>query len=103
VAKNDDYDLEQIYDEQIAPLMDRIIDICKAHKLPMFSTFVYACDGSGENADLCTTNLLFPEDRPLNPEVDSLINVVMPKRSPALRMRVRNKDGVVTNETVILP
>lgn len=30
---------EKIYDEQISPLMKQIIEICKEHKIPLFSIF----------------------------------------------------------------
>lgn len=43
---------ERVYDEQIAPLMDQIIAICKEHKLPVFAAFQYVEDG------MCTTALL---------------------------------------------
>ncbi|MCI0526392.1 MAG: hypothetical protein L0Y56_02920, partial [Nitrospira sp.] len=34
-----EYDLEKVYDKQIAPLMTKIIAICKKHKLPMVASF----------------------------------------------------------------
>ncbi|KKM22505.1 hypothetical protein LCGC14_1624620 [marine sediment metagenome] len=48
------YDKEDIYDEQIAPLMMKIIKICKQHELPMVSTFCYKVSEEGEES-LCTT------------------------------------------------
>lgn len=50
------YDFETVYDEQIAPLMSRIIDICKEHGIPMLASFAYRCDEYGEH-DCCTTFL----------------------------------------------
>ena len=47
----DKFDLESVYDEQIAPLMTQIIDICKRHSLPMAATFEYATE------DFCTTTI----------------------------------------------
>lgn len=38
-------DLEKIYDEQISPLMQQIIEICKNHDIPMFADFQYSDDG----------------------------------------------------------
>jgi len=35
------FNLEGVYDDQIAPLMAEIIQICKTHKLPMFAVFQY--------------------------------------------------------------
>lgn len=47
------FDLEEIYDEHIAPLMEQIIAICAKHKLPIAATFEYATD------DFCTTTMGF--------------------------------------------
>lgn len=48
------YDLEDIYDEQIAPLMAQIIAICKQARMPMIASFAYRCDANNEH-DLCTS------------------------------------------------
>lgn len=47
------FDLESVYDDQIAPLMTQIIAICAKHKLPIAATFEYATD------DFCTTTMGF--------------------------------------------
>lgn len=93
------FDLEAVYDSEIAPLMTLIIEICKAHKLPMFATFLYMNDPDGDDG-VCTTNLMF-EDRPI-PE--KLLNLARSLRSsaPMLRMRVTKGDGSI-EDTVILP
>lgn len=53
------FDLEAVYDEQIAPLMSQIIAVCKAHRLPMIASFNYR---STEDAhDTCDTLLAFEE------------------------------------------
>lgn len=44
-------DNEQIYDEQISPLMTKIIQVCKDNNIPMFATFAY------KDEKLCTTSL----------------------------------------------
>ncbi len=51
MADKELFDLEAVYDEQIAPLMTQIIEICKRHSLPMAATFEYA------NDDFCTTTI----------------------------------------------
>jgi hypothetical protein len=38
---------EDIYDEQISPLMTKIIAICKEHQIPMVAQFQYANDALG--------------------------------------------------------
>jgi hypothetical protein len=42
---------EQIYDEQISPLMQQIIEICKEHEIPVFADFQFG------NCDFVTTNV----------------------------------------------
>lgn len=36
------WDKEAIYDEQVSPLMTKIIAICKEHSIPMVAQFQYA-------------------------------------------------------------
>lgn len=50
------YDLETVYDEQIAPLMTQIIAICREHNLPMVASFAYRQDEEG-GASFCSTVL----------------------------------------------
>jgi hypothetical protein len=52
------YDAEDVYDEQIAPLMAQIIKICQDNQIPMIASFAYASDEDGGH-DLCTTTLPF--------------------------------------------
>lgn len=56
------YDKEQVYDEQIAPLMAQIIEICRAHQIPILASFAYRRDTRGEY-DSCTTALPGPGGR----------------------------------------
>lgn len=52
------FDLESVYDEEIAPLMTKIIDICKRHKMPMLASFMYQHHhGEDELESYCTTSL----------------------------------------------
>jgi hypothetical protein len=44
-------DLEKVYDEEISPLMTKIIEVCNREKIPMFAEFQYADDG------MCKTHL----------------------------------------------
>ena len=45
---------EKVYDTQIAPLMAKIIEICKSEQIPMFAEFQYADLG------FCTT-CIYPD------------------------------------------
>jgi len=66
------YDLEKVYDEQIAPLMTKIISICKRHRMPVVASFQYAFmddaeaakRGRDEGHDYCTTFIEFPGREP---------------------------------------
>lgn len=53
-----EYDLEEVYDEQIAPLMARILEICKASEMPMIASFAY------RTGSFCSSALHF-NDRPV--------------------------------------
>lgn len=58
------WDKEDIYDEQIAPLMKQIIAICKANEMPMLFTCQY-CDTEEDGPGYCSTML--PFDRQSEP------------------------------------
>lgn len=50
------YDLENVYDEQISPLMQQIIAICQEHSMPMIASFAFEnCEE--RNVGCCTTVL----------------------------------------------
>ncbi len=59
------YDKEQVYDEQISPLMKQIIAICKEHELTMISSFYLASEDMRDEGDVvCTTRLLYEGNTP---------------------------------------
>lgn len=82
---DDTFDLESIYNDQIAPLMDQIIAICKTHKMPIAATFEYATDNH------CTTAIGF--DR-ASPRMLEIMNHMRPRRTSALA--VTDADGRTT-------
>jgi hypothetical protein len=51
------WDLERVYDDEIAPLMTRIIAVCKEHRMPMIASFAYK--NTDEGIDFCSTSLPF--------------------------------------------
>ncbi len=56
------FDLENVYDEQISPLMQQIIAICKENNMPMIASFAFEnCEES--NLGCCTTILNDFDDR----------------------------------------
>lgn len=54
---------EQVYDTQINPLMEQIIDICQAHGIAMIASFAIP---TPEDGDLACTSLL-PDETGDNP------------------------------------
>jgi len=46
---------EEIYDEQISPLMQQIIAITREHGIAMIASFDIAHDGEGPNGEDCST------------------------------------------------
>jgi len=53
------FDKEKVYDEQIAPLMAKIIAVATEHQIPMAATFQYA-DSEDEGPGYCVTVIHFP-------------------------------------------
>lgn len=45
---------EEIYDDQISPLMQNIIGICREHGIAMIASFNIAHDGEGPNGEDCS-------------------------------------------------
>ena len=61
---------EKIYDEQIFPLMEEIIAICKENKIPMFAEFEYA------PGDFCRSVLYDPDDHALFAHLEAIAQCV---------------------------
>lgn len=45
---------EEVYDDQISPLMQQIITICKDNGIAMIASFNIAHDGEGPNGEDCS-------------------------------------------------
>ncbi|WP_313686037.1 hypothetical protein, partial [Pantoea sp.] len=56
------FNLESVYDEQISPLMQQIIEICNQHQIPMVCSFAYENDAE-KGVGTCTTILNGHEGR----------------------------------------
>ena len=48
---------EEVYDEEIAPLMTKIIEICRTKGIPMFADFQLTSEDADNSAMFCTTGL----------------------------------------------
>lgn len=66
---------ERIYDEQISPLVAKIIEICKTNKIATFANFRIGYDKEVEEHLMCTTSLPISEDEEDNKMVSKLSRV----------------------------
>ena len=66
---------EEIYDEQISPLIAQILAICKEHKVPMVAQFGIPTDG---DPDLCCTSALLTDEYEPHPHMLEAFGVLKP-------------------------
>jgi hypothetical protein len=59
---NELYNKEDVYDDEISPLVQKIIEICKENKIPAIMSFAYAANEE-EGTGCCTTLLNYFEGR----------------------------------------
>ena len=59
---------ETVYDSRIAPLMARIIDICKKHKIAMLADFALGRDPTHDDDQLKCTSFLLTDDYEPDPD-----------------------------------
>lgn len=75
---------EQIYDDEIFPLMGRIIKLCQEHKIAMIADF-------GLDDDLhCTSATLEPDSEPSLSQLNAW-ELLKPKRSFAMAITEETK------------
>lgn len=79
---------EAIYDEQISPLMQEIIRICKEHKIAMLAEFALGYPEGQESQLKCTTILLEDEFDP-TPEQMQALEIIKPKRPQVFAFTIR--------------
>ncbi|MEH4661078.1 hypothetical protein [Phytobacter diazotrophicus] len=68
------FDLEQVYDEQINPLMTQIIAICKEHQMPMVCSFAYKNDD--ETGVSCCSTALNSFDGRIVPVLNAAVQAI---------------------------
>jgi|GEM_PF-1605170 len=92
---------EQIYDEQIAPLMTQIIAICKEHKIAMVSSFDRGQDDTDRDL-LCSTVLTEEEFDP--PDVfKEIVKLLCPSAPKSItKITARDAGGQIIRQEVIL-
>lgn len=95
---------EEIYDEQISPLMQQIIVITREHGIAMIASFDIAHDGEGPNGEdcsalTCTTHLPDGDDNPNERFTRSAQIIRQGKRSqngPSMQLTTVHSDGSKT-------
>jgi hypothetical protein len=90
---------EEIYDQEIAPLMAKIIDVCRANKIPLLAQF-HIPTPEDENL-ACTTALLEADFNPPAHLLQALKVVHPPERSP-LMVTTRDAAGNIVRMDAIL-
>lgn len=90
---------EQIYDNDIAPLMSQIITICKTHKIAMIADFAI---GHEDDEDLtCTTALLGDNCNP--PEtMRRALTLLKPEKQTGMTMITVTKEDGSQDITAVL-
>jgi hypothetical protein len=87
---------EQVYDEQISPLMTQIIAICEEHKIANVLTFSLDRD-EGLVCTTCDIN----EDTDPPDEFKELVDVLFPKKRNPLMVTVDHGDGRKTISAIL--
>lgn len=80
-------DNEKVYDEEIFPLMTKIMEICKKNEIPLLATFAYAPD------QLCTSYIPGPASDPESEILAHAKRIIHRQSGPAMNIKVLDKDG----------
>jgi hypothetical protein len=90
---------EQIYDEQISPLMAKIIEVCKANKIAFLASFSIPTE---QDEDLRCTSAMLDKDMEPPAEFMRAWQEIKPRasRNP-LMLRTDHGDGSVTMTAIL--
>lgn len=66
---------EQIYDEQVAPLMKQVLSVCKEHKIAMVAQFAVPTE---DDPDLLCTSALLDDQYEPHPHMIAALRVLKP-------------------------
>jgi hypothetical protein len=72
------FDVEKIYDEEISPLMGRIIKICNDNQIPMMAQFCISNEDEEAGELMVTTSLPF-DGRTPDDMLDLMRKLIKPK------------------------
>ncbi len=81
---------ESVYNDEIAPLMRRIVALCREHDIPVVATFQYG--HSEEGAALDTTVIITRDD--VSPHLSVLAHALLPDAKLADMVQEISADGV---------
>lgn len=62
------FDSEAVYDNEIAPLLRQVVEICVAHNLPFVAAVCYSSDGKAEDGIGLVTSLVSEDIKDRFPE-----------------------------------
>lgn len=89
---------EQVYDEQVFPLMARIIDVCKEHGIAMIASFDIPTE---DHPGLRCTSLL-PDESGKNPDAHKqAYRILRPEARPVFHLRTTHEDGSETLTAIL--
>lgn len=91
---------EEIYDDQISPLMSKVIAICKEHKIANVCSFFLG--DSEEGSGLHCTTAMVQEDFEPSDELEQCYSILMQRGPSPLMITVRDGDGNVKRMDTIL-
>lgn len=94
------FDLEKLYDEEINPLMSKIIKICKENNMPLFFSVCYKNDPDNSDDEMFCTTTILPENRKPKALCDCY-NRIYGNRSSMMNITIDHGDGTKTLETII--
>lgn len=90
---------EQVYDEQIFPLMAQILEICEARKIAMVASFAIPND---EDPDLCCSSALTTAEYEPPEYLKAAVRVISGSaRGAGVMLRTEHADGSQTLTEVL--
>ena len=91
---------EEIYDQQIGPLMAQVIAICKEHKIAFVAT--YSLASQDDEGLQCTSALLEDDCDPPDSYIASMRLIYGRSREPLMMVTTRDESGQVTRMDAVL-
>ena len=71
---------EEVYDRDIFPLMAKIIEICKKHRIPFLFDVALGFEDEDDDNQLKCTSCLLEDDCEPSPEMLQVIDLLSPRK-----------------------